>query len=186
MEAERRGNMLKQTRWWMAVAAVAVMLAGCWLVHVFSPTVRLGKRTVELAATVELQRQALTPLETVRRLSAVEGSLAADASAEFVWQDGGSWSVEGRREIKDLHAMLLGEAPRLGLALEGLEVRARRAGSDAVETEARAGLRLEGEMTLEGRVRVELQWRKTTDGWKIQRAEFRVDEGGGRNDETMK
>ena len=176
MGMEREGKMEKRTRWLALAAAVVVAVAACWLAHVCSPTVRLRKRTLELASTVELQRQALTPLETVRRLSAAEGALAADASAEFDWRDGGSWTVEGRREIKDLHAMLLSEAPRSRLALEGLTASARRTGPDAVDTFARARLRFEGELPLDDALHATCHWNKTRDGWKIRRLEFRLGE----------
>ncbi len=158
------------------LAAVGVVLVACWLVHVCSPTVRLRKRTLELASTVELQRQALTPLETVRRLSAVEGALSVDVSADFVWQDGENWSVEGRREIKDLHAMLLSEAPRLRLVLDGRVATARRTGSDTVDTFARAHLRVDGATSLDGAFHATFHWNKTRDGWKIRRIEFRLDD----------
>lgn len=154
----------------------SLVFCAAWLAHRFSPTARLARRTLGLAASVVLRQQALPPLEMARRLSAVESALAPAATAEFAWNDGDTRQVEGRREIKDLHAQLLAEAPRLGLALDGLTATAARTAVDAIDTTARAVLRITGETTIEGPLLATLHWRKTPDGWKITRAEFLFDD----------
>ena len=154
----------------------SLVFGAAWLAHRFSPVSRLSRRTAVLAASVMVQQEALSPLEIARRLSATESALASDAIAEFTWPDGGTWTVEGRRELKDLHAQLLAEAPRLWLFLEGIFTTAERPASDAVDICVHTHLRLHGETTLHAGLLATLHWRKTPDGWKIRRAEFILDD----------
>ena len=163
----------------MLLAAAALVYGAARLAQRLSPVSRLSRRTAALAASVMVQQEALPPLEIARRLSATESALAPDAVAEFTWPDGGTWSVEGRRELKDLHARLLAEAPRLGLALDGLAATAERTANNAIETTARAALRITGETTVEGPLLATLRWNKTPDGWKIVRADFDLEEAPG-------
>jgi hypothetical protein len=123
-----------------------------------------------------VQQEALPPLEIARRLSATESALAPDAVAEFIWQNGDTWTVEGRRELKDLHAQLLAEAPRLWLFLEGIFTTAERPASDSVDVSVHTHLRLDGETSLHAGLLATLHWHKTPDGWKIRRAEFLLDD----------
>lgn len=158
------------------LALGSLVFGAAWLAHRFSPTARLSRRTAALANSVMVQRQALPPLEIARRLSATESALAPDAAAEFTWPGGDTWTVEGRRELKDLHAQLLAEAPRLWLFLEGIFTTAKRPAPDAVDISVHTHLRLDGETTLHASLLATLHWRKTPDGWKIHRAEFLLDD----------
>jgi hypothetical protein len=160
----------------LLLALGSLAFGAAWLAHRLSPTARLSRRTAALAASVMVQRQALPPLEIARRLAATESALAPDASAEFMWQNGDTWTVEGRRELKDLHARLLAEAPRLWLFLEGIFTTARRPAPGAVDISVHTHLRLNGETTLHAALLATLHWRKTPDGWKIHRAEFLLDD----------
>ena len=160
----------------MLLAIGAVVTAAAWLAHRFSPTARLSRRTAALAASVMVQQEALPPLEIARRLTATESALAPDAVAEFTWTDGNTWTVEGRRELKDLHAQLLAEAPRLWLFLEGIFTSSKRPASAAVDISVHTHLRLRGETTLHAGLLATLHWRKTPDGWKIRRAEFLLED----------
>ena len=158
----------------MLLAAAALVYGAARLAQRLSPHTRLSRRTAALAASVMVQQEALSPLEIARRLSATESALASDAVAEFTWPDGGTWSVEGRRELKDLHARLLTEAPRLWLFLEGIFTTAKRPASDSIDISVHTHLRLRGETepTLHAGLLATLHWHKTPDGWKIRRAEF--------------
>jgi len=167
----------------LLLALGALLSAAAWLAHYFSPPARLARRTLKLAATLELQQQALPPLEIARRLSAAEGALAPDAEIEFEWEDeedaAGRWSLSGRREIKDVHARLLAEAPRLTLRLDAINAGAEgRPSPDSVTIGASAGLNVrsaDGELPPRcGPLRATLLWQCDRSGdWKIARASFR-------------
>lgn len=162
----------------LLLAVGAAVAAAAWLAHWFSPDARLARRTFALAQSVRLDCEPLPPLEMARRLAATESALAPDATAGFVWNDGDTWQVEGRRELKDLHARLLAEAPRLGVWLPGLVLRNTRTGPGAIDTTVWSDLRVFGEAfepIFGGKLAATLRWRKTADGWKIVRAEFRFD-----------
>ena len=159
----------------LLLAIGAVVVAAAWLAHWFSPEARLTRRTFVLAHSVHLDCEPLPPLEMARRLAATESALAPEATAEFAWNDGDTWSVEGRRELKDLHARLLAEAPRLGVWLPGLFLRHTRTGPGAIDTTVWSDVRVFGEASFSGKLVATLRWRKTADGWKIVRAEFRFD-----------
>ncbi len=178
MSSRRRTHGFSVVRMLALLLALGALVSGAaWLAHRFSPTARLARRTAALAATVVVRREALPPLEIARRLSASESALAPDATAEFTWQGGDAWTVEGRRELKDLHAQLLAEAPRLWVVLEELSPTATRPAPDAVDVSVRTPLHLDGEATtLDAALLATLHWRKTPDGWKITRAEFLFDD----------
>lgn len=163
----------------LLLAIGAALVAAAWLAHWFSPEARLTRRTFALAHAVHLDCEPLPPLEMARRLAATEAALAPDASAEFTWNegDGDTWQLEGRRELKDLHARLLAEAPRLGVWLVAPCLRHDRTGPGAIDTTVRSDIRVFREAfdpIFGGKLTATLRWRKTADGWKIVRAEFRL------------
>lgn len=160
----------------LLLAIGATVVAVAWLAHRFSPEARLTRRTFALAHSVHLDCEPLPPLEMARRLAATEAALAPDATAEFTWNDGDgdTWQLEGRRELKDLHARLLAEAPRLGVWLPGLFLRHTRTGPGVIDTTVWSDVRVFGEASFSGKLVATLRWRKTADGWKIVRAEFRL------------
>lgn len=163
----------------LLLAIGAAVVAAAWLAHWFSPTSRLSRRTFALARSVRLDCEPLPPLEMARRLAATESALAPEATAGFAWNDGGTWQVEGRRELKDLHARLLAEAPRLGLWLVAPCLRHDRTGPGAIDTTVWSDIRVFREAfdpIFSGKLTATLRWRKTSDGWKIVRAEFRLDD----------
>ena len=159
----------------LLVLAVLVAVAA-WLGRILHPATLLERRTLHLARNLLLDQSPRPPYRIIARLSDTEDDLVPDAIATFAWPGGDTWTIEGRRELKDLHASLLAEAPRLGLALDGLSASAKLTARDTAETAARATLRLTGETTLDAPVRATLRWRKTSDGWKIVRAEFVLEE----------
>ena len=160
----------------LLLAVGAAVVAAAWLAHWFSPASRLARRTYALAQSVHLDCEPLPPLEMARRLAATESALAPDATAGFVWNESDTWQVEGRRELKDLHARLLAEAPRLGLWLPGLLLGHVRTAPGAIDTTVRSDIRVFGETSFSGKLAATLHWRKGADGWKIADAEFRFDE----------
>lgn len=162
----------------LLLAIGAAVVAAAWLVNWFSPESRLTRRTFALVHSVRLDCEPLPPLEMARRLAATESALAPDATAEFAWDGGDTWQVEGRRELKDLHARLLAEAPHLGLWLVGSFLGHDRTGPGAIDTTVWSDIRVfrEGfDPVFSGKLAATLRWRKTADGWKIVRAEFRFD-----------
>lgn len=166
-------SVLRAVALLLAIGAAVVVAA--WLAHWFSPEARLTRRTFVLAHSVHLDCEPLPPLEMARRLAATESALAPDATAGFVWNDGDTWQVEGRRELKDLHARLLAEAPHLGVWLPDIFLRHTRTGPGAIDTTVWSDVRVFGEASFSGKLVATLRWRKTADGWKIVRAEFRFD-----------
>ena len=165
----------------LLVAVGAAVFAAAWFAHYFSPTTRLTRRTFALARSVHLDCEPLPPLEVARRLAVTESALASEATAEFTWNDGDgdTWQLEGRRELKDLHARLLAEAPRLGLWLVAPCLRHDRTGPGAIDTTVWSDIRVFREAfdpIFGGQLTATLRWRKTADGWKIVRAEFRLDD----------
>lgn len=162
----------------LLLAIGAAVVAAAWLMHRFSPEARLTRRTFALAHSVRLDCEPLPPLEMARRLAATESAFAPDATAEFAWNDGDTWQLEGRRELKDLHARLLAEAPHLGLWLVAPCLRHDRTGPGAIDTTVWSDIRVFREAfdpVFGGQLTATLRWRKTADGWKIVRAEFRFD-----------
>ena len=186
---ERKLSPRGRARGFSAVRSAALVLAvgvavsaAAWLAHYFSPPARLARRTIGFAATLELNQQALAPIETLRRLSASEGALAPDVVVDFEWEDeeddGGQWSLSGRREIKDCHARLLAEAPRLTLHLDSVHAVAEgRPAPDSVTIGASAGLNIwsaDGGLPPRcGPLRATILWQRDRAGdWKIARASF--------------
>lgn len=164
----------------LALAAVATLAAA--LAHAFSPPARMARRALKLAAALELGGAPLPPLETARRLAATQGALAPDATVELEWTaDGGSFteSFAGRPELKELHSLLLAEAPRTVLRFENLRATAAgRPSPGTVATDVSATLLADadddGLPPRHGPLRASLLWTRDDAGdWKLSRASIR-------------
>ena len=168
----------------LALVAAATLAAA--LAHAFSPPARMARRALKLAATLELGGEPLSPLETARRLALVQGALAPDATVELEWTADGDTSTEswtGRPTLKDLHALVLAEAPRAILHFDNLRATAAgRPSSGTVATDVTATLRAEapdeGLPARQGPLRAALLWTRDASGdWKLSRAFFRFTDG---------
>lgn len=172
-------SLLRSISLLLALVAAATVAAA--LAHAFSPPARMARRALKLAATLELGGEPLSPLETARRLALVQGALAPDATVELEWTADGDTFTEswtGRSTLKDLHALILAEAPRTILHFDDLRATAAgRPSSGTVTTTVTAMLLAEapdeGLPARQGPLRSTLLWTRDLSGdWKLSRASF--------------
>ena len=168
----------------LALVAAATIAAA--LAHAFSPPARMARRALKLAATLELAGEPLSPLETARRLTLAQGALAPDATVELEWTAGGDTFTEawtGRPVLKDLHTLILAEAPRTVLHFDNLRATATGSPSPGtVTTTVTATLFAdatdEGLPARQGPLLASLLWTRDASGdWKLSRASFRFSDG---------
>lgn len=170
----------------LLLALVAIATVAAALAHAFSPPARMARRALKLAATLELAGEPLSPLETARRLTLAQGALAPDATVELEWSTDGDTFTEswtGRPVLKDLHSLILAEAPRTILHFDNLHASATgRPAPGTVTTTVTATLFAdapgEGLPARQGPLHASLLWTRDASGdWKLSRTSFRFTDG---------